>query len=50
MQCKTRLAIQDHTPKWLNRISAAEALIPIVGTLRGGWTGVQANLGQMMWN
>ena len=36
--CKTntRLAIKDHTPRWLNRISGALALIPIESTPRGG--------------
>ena len=29
-----RLASQDHTPRWLNQISEAQALIPIESTLR----------------
>ena len=36
VQSKSRLAIKDHTPRWLNRISGALALIPIESTPRGG--------------
>jgi len=46
---KIYISNEDLTPKWLNRISGALALIPIESTPRG-WIGVQANLGQMMRN
>ena len=50
VQCKSRLAIQDYTLRWLNRITRAEALILIESVNRGGWIGVLVNLGQMMRN
>ena len=36
VQSNTRLANEDLTPRWLNRISGAYVLIPIESTHRGG--------------
>ena len=40
----SRLAIQDLTPRWLNIISGAQALIPIENTPREGVNRCMANL------
>jgi len=36
VQSNTRLANEDLTPRWLDRISGAQALILIESTPRGG--------------